>query len=270
MQTEILEQPTETRTLAPRHALPAVHQAEEVLGIIRLAVENKVPAAELRELVTLQREIQRDRATSAYFADMAACQKEMPLLPKAKAGRNNRYSPYELVDKLVRPIYTKWGFALEFSEVPEKGTATDIAMVCTIQHRMGHSRQIFGVYPRDGIGPKGKETGMNPVQAVGSTHSYAKRYLVKDVFGLAEGDEDTDGAAIDPAIDEADAVALDHAADEIEAAGLTAFKKAGLLNYLGAPSFRELARSKLKEANGEIEKWQGRLAEAIKKKEGAK
>ena len=176
--------------------------APQSMRIIERAVENKIPAAELRELVTLQREIHRDRAVAAYFADMAECQREMPQLPKSKQGRNNRYSPYDEVDKFIRPIYTKWGFSLEFSEVLEKSTATDIAMICTVQHRLGHSRPIYGVYPRDGFGPKGEPIAMNPIQRVGSTHSYAKRYLVKDVFALAEADEDTDAQAVWTSISE--------------------------------------------------------------------
>ncbi len=46
--------------------------------------------------------------------------------------------------------------------------------------------------PADGKGAKGGDV-MTKTHAVGAAKSYGKRYLLKDIFNIAIGEEDTDG-----------------------------------------------------------------------------
>lgn len=173
--------------------MPAV-QPLSFLAIIDRAVAKNIDPDALGKLLDVQERYHDWQAREAYNRDFVLCCAKMPRIPQTAKGQHGRYSPYDDMDRLIRPIYTEFGFSLEFSHVPEKSTATEICYRCTILHRQGHSRETFGVYGKDGIGPKGEPTSMNRTQATGSTDSYAKRYIAKNVFALSEAGEDDDAA----------------------------------------------------------------------------
>src|SRR6185436_6685763 len=90
-----------------------------------------------------------------------------------------------------RPIYTKHGFALSFNTA-EGAPENYVRVVCNVSHDGGHSRQFQIDMPADGKGAKGGDV-MTKTHAVGSGMTYGMRYLLKMIFNVAIGEDDTDG-----------------------------------------------------------------------------
>lgn len=129
----------------------------------------------------------------AFNAAMNKAQGEMGRVAVDAANAQTRsvYATYGQLDKAVRPIYTKHGFSISFNEgdgAPE-GHARILAYV---SHSAGHTRAYKADIPNDGKGAKGGDV-MTKTHATGAAHSYGRRYLLKDIFNIAIGEEDNDG-----------------------------------------------------------------------------
>lgn len=103
---------------------------------------------------------------------------------------SSKYASYKALDKVLRPAYTRQGLSLSFSE-EDCPKAEHIRIICYVSKGL-HTR----IYRKDmavvTTGIKGKDN-MTLTWATGSADSYAKRYLLKDIFNVAIGEEDTDG-----------------------------------------------------------------------------
>lgn len=177
-----------------RNAVNMTVVRPDPLTIIADAVARGFDADQLGKLVALQEHVERRNAEKAYWLAMNACQGEMPAILRDAVNKHTqkRYATYEALNALIRPVYTRHGFSLTFTE--DVGAREGfVRVVCDVGHRDGHTRRHVGDYPIDGTGSGGNKSGMNAIQACGSTRSYAKRYLAKDIFALAETDEDNDG-----------------------------------------------------------------------------
>lgn len=102
----------------------------------------------------------------------------------------SRYASYAAIDRKIRPIYAEEGMSLSFTTedcpLPEH-----IRVVCFASLR-GHTRKYQVDMPCDGKGAKGGDV-MTKTHAAGAAMSYGMRYLVKGIFNIAIGEEDTDG-----------------------------------------------------------------------------
>ena len=131
----------------------------------------------------------REEAFLAAFIDM---QGELPVISEGgiianKYGKEqSRYALWEDINEAIKPVLTKYKFALSFelSTLPERIIVTGI--LC---HINGHQRRSEIGLPLDTSGSK------NIVQAFGSSISYGKRYVTQALLNLTCGGEDDDGAA---------------------------------------------------------------------------
>jgi hypothetical protein len=150
--------------------------------------------AKFGELLRMQRELVQEQARGAFNRAMAAAQAEMlPVIRDAtNTHTNSKYARLETVDRAMRPIYTKHGFGVRFgSDVsPREGY---IRIVCTVSHVGGYSETNYLDAPPDTTGSQGK-ANKTAVQAVGSSVSYLRRYLLAMVFNIVLADDDDDGA----------------------------------------------------------------------------
>jgi hypothetical protein len=105
----------------------------------------------------------------------------------------SRYASYFALDKAVRPIYTKHGFALSFNTA-EGAPAGEVRVVCFVSHGKGHTRTYHADMPADGKGAKGGDV-MTRTHATGSAFSYGQRYLLKMIFNIAIGADDDGNSA---------------------------------------------------------------------------
>jgi hypothetical protein len=104
---------------------------------------------------------------------------------------SSRYASYAALDRVVRPIYTKHGFALSFDEA-DSPKAEHVRVLAYVSHAAGFSKTFHTDIPADGKGAKGGDV-MTKTHAVGAAKSYGMRYLLRSIFNLAVGEEDTDG-----------------------------------------------------------------------------
>ena len=71
--------------------------------------------------------------------------------------------------------------------------AVRITVTGVLSHRLGHSEQTTMQLPTDITGAK------NPVQAIGSSTSYGKRYVAMALLNISSRGEDDDGHSANPA-----------------------------------------------------------------------
>lgn len=109
----------------------------------------------------------------------------------------SKYASYAALDRVIRPIYTKHGFSLSFDS-GESAPETVVAY-CYVSHCYGHTRKYQSpAMPADGKGAKGGDV-MTKTHATGAAMSYGMRYLLKFIFNIAVGEDDTDGNSSEPA-----------------------------------------------------------------------
>ena len=160
--------------------------------IAAAAADPNFDLARMERLFAMQRQVMADEAMRAFQEAMAQAQAEMPSVVKNAENPHlkSKYAQLEAIDDAIRPVYTRHGFSLMFSQ-RDAQQAGDMIVVCTILHKAGHS--ITQSLPgKVDTGP-----GRSANQAVGSAISYLRRYLTLMIFNVVVRNEDKDGNAID-------------------------------------------------------------------------
>ena len=160
--------------------------------LLQIALE-KESGIEIIERITAMMERERDYQNNVGFDEaLNRCQQKME---RISADANNpqthsRYATYAKLDKVLRPIYTAEGFSLSFGEedCPVPGKTRFVAHLS----RSGITRTYRKDLTASTKGPKGNDV-MTPIHAEGAADSYARRYLLKGIFNVAIGEDDTDG-----------------------------------------------------------------------------
>ena len=164
--------------------------------IERAAKDPEFDVGKFGELLRLQRDVSHDQAKRAFNQAMAAAQAEM--LPVIRRAQNkhlrNRYAKLEDIDQQMRPIYTGHGFSVRFGSAPPPEPGW-MRITCTVAHEGGYFEENYLDSPVTTTGSQGGQMAVTPVQAVGSTVTYLRRYLLTMVFNLVLADDDDDGEA---------------------------------------------------------------------------
>lgn len=167
------------------------------LVLLQSMVDKGADPEKLNRFFDLVERWDHNRAVEAFNRAMQACQAEMPVVVRSTVnGRTNKkYAPLETISDRIKPVYTKHGFTLSFSEA--SGAPEHMArIVCVVRHVGGHEERHQGDYPLDGSGAKGGGV-MSPVQGRVSTMTYAKRDLKLAIFDVTIADTDRDGEPLD-------------------------------------------------------------------------
>jgi hypothetical protein len=173
-------------------------QAASMLSMIeRASRDESVDIEKFERLVALKERQEAKLAEQSFNAAMSSAQEEMSPVraDAANPQTKSKYASYLALDKALRPIYTKHGFALSF----DTGEATNpdyVRIICYVSHRDGHSRTYKIDMPADGKGAKGGDV-MTKTHAVGSAATYGQRYLLKGIFNIAVGEDDDGNRAGD-------------------------------------------------------------------------
>lgn len=143
---------------------------------------------ETKEYYRFLREIQADEAKVAYAADFVAMQGELPEIPRLGKidigrGKPQQFARWEDIAEKIKPVLHKFGFGIQFEIKDNENSVTATAILL---HRGGHFTTNPKTLPLDKSGSK------NIVQAYGSTQSYAQRYAVNGLLGIASRGEDND------------------------------------------------------------------------------
>jgi hypothetical protein len=169
-------------------------EAQSLIAVISQAAKDpSVDLVKMQGLMELYERIEAKRAETSFNAAMSSAQTAMRPIQADMTNPQTRslYASYAKLDSKVRPIYTANGFSLSF----DTSTADDptcIRVLCYVSHKDGHSRTYRVDMPADGKGAKGGDV-MTKTHATGAGMTYGMRYLLKMIFNVAVGEDDTDG-----------------------------------------------------------------------------
>ena len=198
--------------------------------IARAAADPTIDVDKMERLLAMRERFEADQRRTSFMAALSLLEAQLPQI--AKSGHvvvngqlRSKFAKIEDVDRAIRPLCTEHGFAFSFDSKPVAG---GIEFSCTMSHRDGHSETKTLTLPVD-TGP-----GRSAIQAVGSTTSYARRYLLGMHLHLVTRDEDDDGAGGRGPITAEQAEQLRTLMTE------TKTNEAKFLNWLAAPSIEEV------------------------------
>jgi len=163
------------------------------MQVIERAATN--PAVDIDKMERLLQMRERLVARDAEIAFNAAMSEAQAMMGRISADATNpqtrsKYASYQALDRVLRPIYTDHGFSLSFDT--GDGQQDQVRVMCHVSHKSGHTRVYHADMPADGKGAKGGDV-MTKTHATGAAMSYGMRYLLKMIFNVAVGEDDTDG-----------------------------------------------------------------------------
>lgn len=176
------------------HASPAVathgNPGGQLVEIIeRVAMNPDLPIEKLGQILDFQERIINRQAMEAFNASLAEMQSELPAVTERGKAHNTKYATFEDINDTARPYMSKHGFGMSFRVKSGQGA---IEITGILMHKMGHREETTLVLPADTSGSK------NNVQAVGSSVSYGKRYVMCAMLNIATRGEDDDGHSSAP------------------------------------------------------------------------
>lgn len=162
------------------------------LHLLQIALEKESNIDVIERIARLQKDEREYQETIDFNAALSRCQSQMTRISAdcTNPQTRSKYASYPALDRVLRPIYSAEGFSLSFGE--DAASTADVLVVLGFLSRGGHTRVYRKTMPVDPKGPKGNDV-MTKTHAAGSADSYAKRYLLKDIFNVAVGEDDDDG-----------------------------------------------------------------------------
>ncbi len=140
--------------------------------------------------MAMHERMQARNAEAEFSAAMAEMQCEIPSIAERGKGHGSiRYATLEDINDVMKPIMQRYGFAISFKVEHHPG---GINVTGILMHRAGHREQTTMLLPSDTSGSK------NAVQAVASSVSYGKRYVMCAMLNITTRGEDDDGYAAAP------------------------------------------------------------------------
>lgn len=182
-----------------RAEIVPAQQDNSPMALLRMAIESGASHDAIEKIAALAERMERfswereERQATIDFDDaLSRCQDKVTTIIATRDGDGGKYkyANYDDLDVVVRPIYTAEGFSISYGEAdcPTAGKTRFVAYL----RRSGIERQYFKDMTASTLGPKGTPV-MTQINAEASLDSYAKRYLLKDIFNIAIGKTDDDG-----------------------------------------------------------------------------
>lgn len=165
--------------------------AQSFMNIVeRVATMPDLNMDTLKGLLDMQERIMKRDAESAFNAAMAEMQCDIPTIAERAKGHGTiRYATLEDISDIVKPIMKANGFAISFKV---EHAANGLSVTGILMHRAGHREETTMLLPLDTSGSK------NAVQAVGSSTSYGKRYVMCALLNITTRGEDDDAYSAAP------------------------------------------------------------------------
>lgn len=214
--------------------------------ISRAASDPNCDVDKMRALLDMRRELEGDENARRFNDAMSAAQTDIRPITADAANPQTRskYASYPALDRILRPIYTKHGFALSF-DTGDSPHENYVRVVCHVSCA-GHTRTYHVDMPADGKGAKGGDV-MTKTHAVGSAMSYGMRYLLKMIFNVAIAGDDDDGNAAGERITPEQRDELIALADDL------GVDKAAFCKWAGVPSIADIAAKDFAKAKAAME-----------------
>ncbi len=182
----------QVQRIDPAGNAPAViSESATILSVIqRAAADPACDIEKMERLMAMHERMQATSASAAFNAAMAEMQCDLPSIAERGKGHGTiKYATLEDINDVVKPIMQRYGFAVSFKvEHAQAG----ISVTGVLMHKAGHREETTMLLPSDTSGSK------NAVQAVGSSVSYGKRYVMSALLNITTRGEDDDGLAAVP------------------------------------------------------------------------
>lgn len=211
-----------------------VREEDQIFEIMNQMAKNPETIGQIDSLINFKERIEKSNALKSFNQAMVKAIGSIPSFERAKQGHNYKYTTFEDINKVVKPILKENGLFMSFrTDYKEAGF---IDVTAKITHEQGHSEETTMRLPFDSSGSK------NSVQAVGSAVQYGKRYTQSALMNITTHDEDDDGFASTKKISE----------DEIERLNL-GIEKAGiklkeLTDHMGVELLSDIPKDKFNDA----------------------
>jgi hypothetical protein len=148
-------------------------------------------ANKLEKMLEMYERIMARNAEMSFNSAFAEMQSDMPTIMengRIKIGNEvrSKYALFEDINDTVKPILKQHGFAITFKTKSVDGAITVTGI---LMHKDGHREDTEMTLQADTSGSK------NAVQGIGSSVSYAKRYVLTALLNITTRGEDDDGQA---------------------------------------------------------------------------
>lgn len=197
IEATVSQQPAQTEALelqkVQQYTPPASINAEDPVGLFKLAIETKAGADTLERVMAVRRELRAEKAKDAFFHAMSEFQDKCPPIVKAKGvpDRSGKiaysYAPLESIIKIVKPLLRELGFSYAFDTDVDSQPGWVIAK-CIVTHCDGHSETYKSKFP---LGTK--TAIMSDTQAYSAALTFACRRVFCHALGIVTEGEDKDG-----------------------------------------------------------------------------
>ena len=162
------------------------------INLLSIALENNAAIDVIERLAALQEKAMLRDAEIQFNDALSRAQGEIKRVAPdlVNPQTSSKYASYAAIDRVIRPIYTREGMSLSFSHA-DCPKAEHVRVLCYAS--LGAYTRTYQMdMPADGKGARGGDV-MTKTHATAAADSYAKRYLVKDIFNIAIGEYDNDG-----------------------------------------------------------------------------
>lgn len=173
-------------------------QANQFMSmIIQAGSDAKADVDKMDKMFALYEKVKAAEARVLYNKAMASAQGEMTTIEKKHKNlqTNSYYAKVEDIIAGIKPVLTKHGFSLSFSEI-ENNKEDEITVKLIISHDGGEDREFFATRPITTKGLKGN-VNMTETHARQSAVTYAERAALVSALSLEVafvGDDDGNSA----------------------------------------------------------------------------
>ena len=197
-------------------------QDTNIMAVIsRAAADPSCDIDKMERLLQMHERMQDKAAAAEFSAAMARMQCEMPTVFEGATNTHtkNTYATLDDINRAVKSVMQAHGFAVTFKVVH---VAAGVSVTGILMHSAGHREETTLLLPID-TGP-----GRSTVQAVGSSVTYGKRYVMCALLNITTGDavdDDGAGAKPEPVITDIQCRQLQSMADKCSQKAQDAFAK---------------------------------------------
>ena len=160
-------------------------------ALIAKAIESGSGIDTMERLVALAKDVREVQAREAWYEAMAVFQARCPAIKKTatanihtvKASYSYRFAPLDEITSVIQPVMGPLGLSVSWRSRIEPA---QVVVSCRVSHTLGHHEESGDIAMPV---MKGDGTGANDAQRVGIALTYAKRYSLLGIIGLAPEDD---------------------------------------------------------------------------------
>jgi len=247
MQTDAPKSSQELNTFAK--TLPPAPSPDTLMrALVMAASDPAFDVEKLRTLRELHKEAIEDQRRAAWNEAMARCQEEMAKIPikanKKNSQTNSVYADISAINRVIKPIYTKHGFSVNFDTIAPR-VDNHLTMRGVVSHNAGFERAYTSDYPLDVAGIRDGRNKTD-IHAQGSTKTYARRYMLIEIFNLDVEGMDKDGNSPNDMVTEEQVAELKKIVKDNK------MNEAEVLNYLKVENLSDIYAGKFQAAKTAI------------------